>query len=173
MKKIYIVLSYTGTILSKLIKVRTSEKYCHVSIAFDEELEEMYSFGRLNPYNAFFGGFVTEGKNFGTFKRFKNTQIALYRLEVTDGQYYDLENIIKNIKTNKQEYKYNIKGLALAGINKGKSREDRFYCAEFVKYVLAKANIDVEDLPRVVKPGDFKNLRDAQLVYESYLKHYR
>lgn len=47
-KKIYIILTYSGTILSRLIKVYTREKYCHVSVALDENLNEMYSFGRLN-----------------------------------------------------------------------------------------------------------------------------
>ena len=49
MKKIYIVLTYTGTILSRIIKVFTKKEYSHVSIALDQDLKYMYSFGRLNP----------------------------------------------------------------------------------------------------------------------------
>jgi len=70
-KKIYIVLTYTGTILSKVIRVYTRAEYCHVSLSLDKRLRKMYSFGRLNPYNPFIGGFVHEGINVGTFKRFK------------------------------------------------------------------------------------------------------
>ena len=47
MRKIYIVLTYTGTFLSKIIRMYTKEEYAHVSISFNENLEEMYSFGRL------------------------------------------------------------------------------------------------------------------------------
>ena len=50
-KKIYIVLTYSGTILSRIIRAYTGDEYSHVSIALDKDLEEMYSFGRLNPYN--------------------------------------------------------------------------------------------------------------------------
>ena len=60
MKKIYIVLTHSGTTLSKIIKGFTKDEFSHVSISLDKELNEMYSFGRLNPYNPFWGGFVHE-----------------------------------------------------------------------------------------------------------------
>ena len=55
MKKVYILLTHTGTILSKAIKLYTSHEYTHVSIALDEKLDRLYSFGRINPYNPFIG----------------------------------------------------------------------------------------------------------------------
>ena len=82
-RKIYIVLTYTGTILSKIIRVYTKAEFCHVSLSLDKRLNKMYSFGRLNPYNPFIGGFVHEGINIGTFKRFKNTKAEIYEIEVT------------------------------------------------------------------------------------------
>ena len=42
MEKIYIVLAHTGTLLSRLIKMRTGAEYTHVSIALDENLKNMY-----------------------------------------------------------------------------------------------------------------------------------
>lgn len=82
MKKIYIILTYTGTVLSRIIKCYTKDEFSHVSIALDKDLRQMYSFGRLNPYNPFKGGFVHEGINIGTFKRFKNTRARIYSLEI-------------------------------------------------------------------------------------------
>ena len=67
MKKIYLVLTHTGTILSRIIRIYTKDEFTHVSISLDDELNEMYSFGRLNPYNPFLGGFVHENINYGTF----------------------------------------------------------------------------------------------------------
>lgn len=84
MKKIYLVLAHTGTTLATIIKYYTKDEFSHVSIALDDELEEMYSFGRLNPYNPFWGGFVHENIYKGTFKRFKNTKTEVYSLLVTD-----------------------------------------------------------------------------------------
>ena len=43
MKKIYIVITYTGTALSKIIKYYLRSEFSHVSISLDENLEEMYT----------------------------------------------------------------------------------------------------------------------------------
>ena len=140
MKKIYIVLAHTGTILSRIIKMKTGAEYTHSSIALDENLKKMYSFGRKYPYIAFIGGFVREGADFGTFKRFKNTKVAIYSLDVADENYERAKYIIDTIKTNKEEYKFNLLGLFLVAFHKRIYRRKAFYCAEFVKYILEKSD---------------------------------
>ena len=59
-KQLYIVISQTGTLLSRILKALTGAEYNHASISLSEDLEEMYSFGRRYPYNPFWGGFVME-----------------------------------------------------------------------------------------------------------------
>lgn len=172
MKNIYIILSHTGTILSRIIKLATGNEYTHSSISLNENLDEMYSFGRLNPYNPFLGGFVKEGKGIGTFKRFKNTKVGVYKLEITDEQYEELYENIKYIEKNKDKFKFNILGLALAGINKRVVRKNTFYCAEFVRYVMKKSGIGVENLPKSIKPECFKEITDSRLIYKGLLRNY-
>lgn len=172
MKKIYIVLTYTGTILSRIIKRCTKEKYAHISIGLDEELSKLYSFGRLNPYNAFIGGFVKEGINIGTFKRFKNTETVIYSLEVNDEQFKKAEEIINKIEQQKGEYKYNTIGMFLTALNIRINRKNAFYCAEFVKYILEKAEIIDKELPEMIKPMDFLTIENTKLEYEGLLKKY-
>ena len=170
-KKIYIVLTQTGTILSRIIKFSTKAEYAHVSLSLDRKLKKMYSFGRLNPYNPFIGGFVHEGIYVGTFKRFKNTIAEIYSIEVTIEQYNKIENLIKEIEENKEYYKFNFIGLTLAGINYRYKKDKKFYCAEFVKYLTDEANINL-DLPDVIKPIDFKEKADLELLYKGVLKNY-
>ena len=55
MKKVYFIVTHTGTTLSKIIKFYTKKEYSHVSISLDEGLNQMYSFGRKHAYNPFFG----------------------------------------------------------------------------------------------------------------------
>ena len=50
---VYIVISQTGTILSRIIKFLTRKEYNHASISLKDDLSVMYSFGRKNPYNPF------------------------------------------------------------------------------------------------------------------------
>ena len=171
MKKIYIILTHTGTVLSRIIKCYTKNEFSHCSIALDNELKEMYSFGRLNPYNPFWGGFVHEGISFGTFKRFKNTKTKIYSLEITDEQYKEIKGIINYIKNTKEIQKFNIIGLFAVGFHKRISFKNSFYCAEFVKYVIENAGIKT-NLPEMIKPEDFKNLENIKLIYNGKLKDY-
>lgn len=171
MKEIYVVLTHTGTVLSKIIKSYTKDEFSHVSISLDIELKEMYSFGRLNPYNPFWGGFVREYIDKGTFKRFYKTKVKVYSLKVTEDQYKNLINNIKRIEQEKENYKFNIIGLFAAGFHKKIGKERSFYCAEFVKYVMEKSNINT-GLPEVVKPEDFKNIKGLQEIYAGLIRNY-
>ena len=49
-------------------------------------------------------------------------------------------------------------------------RERHFYCAEFVKYVLEQSNICY--LPDIVKPEDFKEIDNLDVVYNGQLREY-
>ena len=171
MKKIYIVLSYTGTILSRIVKLYTRKEYSHVSISLDKNLEHMYSFGRLNPYNPFIGGFVQESPNYGTFKRFKNSKIKIYSMEVSDEDYEKIKDAIENIKKDKDSYRFNVMGLITVMAHYHLKREKCFYCAEFVKYVLTSSDLEL-DLPEIIKPDDFQKVDGTDVIFTGRLSEY-
>jgi hypothetical protein len=171
MEEIYIVVTHTGTILSRIIKKITKNEYTHVSISLDKELNYMYSFGRLNPYNPFIGGFVHEGINFGTFKRFKLTNTSVYAISVSKEQYLRAIANVRNIERNKDKYHFNIIGLIAVAFKKKLAPRKSFYCAEFVKYILNEAGIE-NNLPEIVKPEDFKKLPNSKLIYKGKLRKY-
>lgn len=174
MKKIYIILTHTGTILSRIIKYYTKDEFSHVSIALDSDLEEMYSFGRLNAYNPFWGSFVHEYINKGTFKRFKNTRAEVYSVFVTDEQYEKTQKVIAYFNSNKQKYRFNFIGLACVSIHKRVKRKNTFYCAEFVKHILKVSGVtEVNELPEIIRPEDFKKLNGIMLEYKGPLRKYK
>ncbi len=171
MKKVYIVLTYTGTLLSSLIRVFTKDKYCHCSISLDKELNEMYSFGRLTAYNPIIGGFTREGINFGTFKRFKKTTAEILELKVSESSYKKIENIIDEYKHQRERYGYNFIGLVVAISGKRLKRRKHFYCSEFVKDVLNRAEVE-NNLPKIPKPEHFREINNTRLIYEGLLRNY-
>lgn len=171
MKKIYIVLTYTGTFLSKIIKIYTRKEYSHVSIALDSNLNQMYSFGRLNPYTPIFAGFVHEKIDEGTFKRFKKTKCKVYSLEIEEDKYEKAVQVIEAIQRNKKSYSFNTIGLILAALNIKVKREKHFYCAEFVKYVLEQSQ--VIELPEVIKPADLEEVQGINEIYRGLLQEYK
>lgn len=69
MKHIYVVISQTASIVSRLIRWSTGDPYTHASISLDQNLDEMYSFGRIFPNNPLIGGFVKESPRYGTMKK--------------------------------------------------------------------------------------------------------
>ena len=171
MKKVYIVLTYTGTLLSSLIRVFTRDKYCHCSLALDKELNEMYSFGRLTAYNPLVGGFTREGIHFGTFKRFKKTTSEVLELKVTDKSYKKIIEIIDEYKHKRERYGYDFIGLVVAISGKKFKRPKHFYCSDFVKDVFNRAGVD-NNLPKIPKPEDFKKIKNTRLIYEGLLRQY-
>lgn len=171
MKEIYIVLTHTGTTLSKIIKIFTKDEFSHISISLDRKLTQMYSFGRLHPYNPFWGGFVHEKIFEGTFKRFKNTNALIYSMKVEDDTYKQLEKIILEMRKFHNMYKFNIIGLFAVALKKKIEIKNSFYCAEFVKYVLEESGIETS-LPSIVKPEDFKKLKKMEKIYKGKLQRY-
>ena len=171
MKKIYFVLTFTGTWLSRVVRVYTRKQYAHVSLALDKDLKYMYSFGRLNPYNPISAGFVHEVQNEGVFKRFKNTDSFICSIEVTDKQYKKIKENIKKFESEKDLYGFNLLGLIGIVFGFRVKLNNKFYCAEFVKHILDISGVDLE-LPDMIKPEDFREIKISETVYKGKLREY-
>jgi hypothetical protein len=169
-KKIYILLTDTGTLFTKLIKLYTKKPYNHASISFDSELSEVYSFGRKTARNPFIGGFVKEDVNKGLFKQ---ANCAIYSLTVNEVQIQRMNHYIKKIESQKGEYRYNLLGLLGFILNKPIKRKKAFFCSQFVATLLKECNIiDFGKSPSLVAPNDLQKVSKFQFVYEGELKGY-
>ena len=172
-KSIYIILSQTGTVFSKILKIVTGAEYNHVSIALEPSLETMYSFGRLSPNNPFVGGFVVEGKNIGTFKRFNRTTAMVLELEISEEKYNAIKYFIEYLKNRKRQLKYNYLGILFACFKLNWAPGKRFYCSQFVRTILACFNVEnAVELPYIIKPIDFLKLSNKKVLYTGFLKEY-
>jgi hypothetical protein len=169
-KFIYIVLTDTGTLLSKAIGMYTGKELNHTSIAFDNELIEMYSFGRKQPHNPFVGGFVKESATEGIFRQ---ATCAVYRCEVTAEDYVRMLEKIRLIEQEKELYKYNFIGLFGVAVNKGIQREHAFFCSQFVAMVVNEGNLQMFNIaPSLVQPHHFSQLPCLERVFEGDLQTY-
>ncbi len=172
-QNIYIVLSQTGTILSRLLKLVTKKSYNHASISFDRDLYKMYSFGRRHAYNPFWGGFVEESPHWGTFKRFPKTEVLVLSLPVSSDKIENMHTMILDMLESKDSYSYNLRGLCLAAFNVYRKFEDCYYCSEFVKEVLCRSNVDgCEVLGEIVHPVSFLDIPQAEMIYRGRLCDY-
>ena len=170
-KEIYLLLTDTGTILTRLIKSYTKKPYNHASIVFDTELVEVYSFGRKTAKNPYIGGFVREDIHSVLFKQ---ADCAIYSLTVTNDEFQKMYQYIREMAVKKEYYRYNFIGLFGVLFKKPIKRKNAFFCSQFVASVLKESNvIDFEKDLSLVEPSDLPHSANFQMIYEGRLKDYQ
>jgi len=170
-RKGYILLTDTRSVLTRLIRLYTKEPYNHASIAFDPELSEVYSFGRKSERNPFIGGFVRENMK---SRLFAEAKCAIYSFEVTEDQLDRMKDYIRDLAEKKNEYRYNFIGLFGFLLNRPIERKRAFFCSEFVASVLTEGDLMVCYKPiSLIAPRDLQELANLQLVYEGSLFDYK
>lgn len=170
-KNIYILLTDTGTVFTRLIKLYTKAPFNHASIAFDRELKEVYSFGRLKPHNPLIGGFVKENIRGPLFIHAK---CALYCCAVEPSAYEQVRRHVRRFERNRHQYKYNLIGLLGVLLNINLRRENAYFCSEFVASVFQENGVDIIDKPSALTtPGDFEKSEALRLLYQGKLVNYR
>src|SRR5690625_1974386 len=167
----YILLTDTGTLFTKLIKLYTKKPYNHASIALDSKLSEVYSFGRKSVKNPFIGGFVKE--DIKSNRLLNKAECAIFSFEVTDVQLVKMKRYIQEIASQKDQYRYNFLGLFGFIINRPIKRKKSFFCSQFVASVLKESNIIDFDKPlSLIAPNDLQQVANFQLVYLGNLIDY-
>lgn len=173
-KKLYVVVSQTGSIVSKILKLLTGARYNHVSVALDETLTPMYSFARKYTYNPFWGAFVREYPGRGTLGRFKNTEVVVLELNCSSEQYDAVAARLEKMYREREKYRYNYRGLFSAYFSKKYHKKHHYYCSEFVRDLLERSGIIPENsFGDIAKPIDFLRLPQAACVYCGSLRKYR
>ena len=94
LKKIYILLSRSGSFPSRLIHALTGKKYTHASISLEPNDDKFYSYGRRRSNNFLVGGLIRESLSDGIFKRFSKGTAALFSLEVSAESYDKIKELI-------------------------------------------------------------------------------
>ncbi|MDD4779479.1 MAG: hypothetical protein PHT02_02575 [Tissierellia bacterium] len=170
MKEINIVLTQTNTIISKTLKFFSKKPYNHISISLTDDCSTMYSFGRKITWFPFIGGFVKEDINHGVFKMHPETNCKIYKLEVTDAEYYTIIKRLNNFLNNPNKFKYSILNLLLIYFNIPFKREYYYVCSSFVTYLLWGI-IPLKKEISLMIPDDFNDI-ELETIYEGKLYNY-
>lgn len=159
MKKIYILLTRSTTLLSKVVGLLTADQYTHVSISFEESLQPMYSSSRKNGETLFPAGPCMECFDRGYLKNHPQIPCALYELNVSDEIYDTAKAEVEQIIASADEYGFNILGLMLCGMNIPYHRRGSYFCSQFVGEILHKSQ--AVKLPKdtaLMRPGDYMSI---------------
>jgi len=170
MKTIYILLTRSGTLLSKLVYAVTGASYTHASMAFDEELNCLYSSTRKNGYTMFPAGPSREYLNRGVFLQRENIPCALYALEVSEEAYARARRRAEHMMNHGHLYRFNSLGLLLCWLHIRWQRRRHYFCSQFVSEVLEKSG--AMELPKdstLMHPNDYAQLPQLKCLYEGCL----
>lgn len=168
--RVYILLTQTSSVLTKLIKFCTKAPYNHASLAFDERLEYTYSFGRVKPNDPLIGGFAHERLDTGVFK---DATCQLLSLDVTESQYKKMRERVAQIEADQTKYKFNLIGLFGTKFNFNLDRKHAYFCSQFVSKILQEVGIFPEDFPaHLVTPSDLADHINLKIEYQGTLSDY-
>ncbi len=181
MKTVYLLLTRTTTVFSRVIRLLTAAPYTHAALSTAQNPAEIflsepnqpspcsrgfYSFGRKNPYLPFPAGFTMESGFGGYIRAFPHTNCALMSLEIPDDSYEQICTRLARMEKCTKYYHYNLLGALLCGIGLPVSRRRRYFCSQFVADLLSRSG--AVDLPKPVdlmRPVDFAFLCGAKVVY--------
>ena len=184
-QKIYVVASYCGTLVGRLIYYRAKLKfwnrypgdgYSHVSLSLNESLDDMLSFARIKPDNPLVAGLVRENIRTGVFAFHPDhTKLAVFEIPVSTEQYNGVKESMEEAWGNRKELKYNYLGLFTMLIAaRGVARKNHYFCSQWVTEVLNHNDICLLSgkKPYQIKPFDMYNALQDHKVFEGYLTSY-
>ena len=172
---LYLVLTRTGTLPSKIIGLVTGKRYTHVSIASDELLTSMYSFCRDKKDMPLPAGFNREDLFTEVFGACRTIPGEVYRIPVTDEQFERYNDVIRHFIINRKSYSYDVGALLPMALHIPYKFRNRFVCSVWVGFVLGKSGVshNINKQPSLIEPEDFRSIEDAELIYRGDLKKYR
>ncbi len=172
-KAIYILLTDTGTWFTRMIKWFTNAPFNHVSLVFDDQLQEIYSFGRKRPRNPLFAGFVRENVYTGTYYYFQETRCLLLKYHVTEEELQKIRAVIQDFENDQEKFSYNLIGLLGILFDYPIANKNAYFCSQFVAEVLRRSGIHLWDTPpALVTPNDFFTHLDFEVIYSGRLYDY-
>lgn len=127
MHTLNIIFSETDTFIGKFIRYVLKCKYNHVSIALDNNFDNIYSFSRRFKYIWLSGCFCREDKH-----NFKSYEIV--NLQINDEQYCNIKSYLKYLSDGIRLYNY-IGAVSLV-LNKAITFKSSYICSTFCAYIL-------------------------------------
>lgn len=159
MRKIYIMLTKSETILSKIVHLITKDEYTHVSIAFEDSMHVFYSSSRKNGRTLFPAGPCREHLFIGYFNRHPNIPCTVYELEVENDVYEKAKEEVDRIMNKDHEFHFNIIGLLLCRLNISYDRQYNFFCSQFVGEILHRSKaVRLPKKSSLMRPVDYMKL---------------
>ncbi|MND14807.1 hypothetical protein D3C80_50000 [compost metagenome] len=141
-KFIYVLLTDTKTLVSKVSRMVTGDPYNHVSMMLSDDFDDgIYTFSLGNGINGIKGGFLVEDR-----KNLKGSHYSMYKMAVTQDVYEKIKTRISDYVNGVEKTSYNHLGLFNAIFQKNIFKTEdaqTSICSEFVVEVLKFSGVEL------------------------------
>ncbi len=172
-KSIYILLTRTSSILSRLIHRMTRAAYTHAALVMDEDFEEIYSFTRRDPRYILPAGLARENLRRGLYRARKDPPCRVYRLRLTEEEYARIRQRVRAMYAKRESYHYNYLGVAANYFGRQHSAPRRYFCSEFVATMVKTGGHETSLVPARMRPMDFTKMPELEPVYQGSIRGLR
>lgn len=170
---VYILLTDTGSPMSKVIKKLTKSSFNHVSLSFDSSLSKLYSFGVGDNDKKL--TFALESKDKSYIERYKRVNSQLFAVFLDKTHVNKMKFKLDEFLANKNKLSYNWIGLIGYLIGKPISIPNKMFCSEFVDNMFKYVDIDLTNKNSgLVHPQDFSKSSNKRIykIYDGELRNY-
>lgn len=170
MAYIYIAFVDTPGMFATLIRTYLKQKYIHVVISMDAELEEAYSVGRRNPFLPVLAGFEREDKR-KIVRAFPEAEYLVCEIEVSEEQKNRIRGRLRSDYERRYKYHYAVIGLVPLVCGRAFYQKNHFTCSSYIAKLLEENDICIAEKHfSLITPKDFFLYPDKRPVFEGKLR---
>ena len=153
MAQIYIAFADTPGLFASVIRMVLKQKYIHVAVAMDPELEEAYSIGRRHPSVPLIADYMG------------------CSIECTEEQKAYIQTQLRETMKKRFRYHYTILGLPFLLLNIPFYQKNHYTCSSFTARLLEEAGVCSWGKHfSLVTPKDFMEYKGKRILFEGSLK---
>lgn len=170
MAKIYLAFVDTPGFFASIIRRVLKQKYVHVVISMDAELEEAYSIGRRYPAIPLIAGFEKENKR-EILQVFPNAEYLVCSIDCTEKQKNDIRIELENAMRHRFHYHYAVIGLPFILANRPFYQKNHYTCSSYLAKLLEENGVCCwEKHFSLVTPKDFYEYPKKEEIFEGKLQ---
>lgn len=168
---VYIVLMNGKSPLASIILKATGDYFSHACIAFNDDLDPLYSFGAKSKtmQKGGMGFCISKPTDLSVFN--KQAYYAVYVTYVTDEAYAKMKERLSYFTTNANKMIYDYVGLLNVWMHQSSDNRTRaYFCSRFVMDIIG-AGIKLDKLPSLYRPQDIASMNNISLVNRGFDFH--